>query len=325
MALKDTWVDKRNGEDINSADDINQVANAVIEIEKTLENNGESGDDGENGATFTPSVSTDGILSWTNDKGLENPPSVNIKGADGEKGDKGDTGAQGPKGETGPAVALDPTLSLSGKAADAKATGNAVGKLKEDLADLAPVGARVGQLFRVAAIKDDGKYTMEPVDIPTYNDKYRLLASVTLEEDANKVIVNVDSLGNAFACKSIIVTGIPIFNGGGNLKVSVLSKNGSNANEGYNVNVEGGFLGAMAKSGNEIIFGVSENFVINESGKTPMEFFGSASTMYGNKMFRTIKKMGKYFGGGIKLISFDKSGGALLSGSKFEFYGIDME
>lgn len=34
----------------------------------------------ENGATFTPSVSADGVLSWTNDKGLDNPESVNIKG-----------------------------------------------------------------------------------------------------------------------------------------------------------------------------------------------------------------------------------------------------
>ena len=32
--------------------------------------------------------------------------------------------------------AIDPTLSLSGKAADAKATGEAVGKLKEDIGDL---------------------------------------------------------------------------------------------------------------------------------------------------------------------------------------------
>lgn len=39
---------------------------------------------GENGATFYPSVSEDGTLSWTNDKGLENPPSVNIKGKDGK-------------------------------------------------------------------------------------------------------------------------------------------------------------------------------------------------------------------------------------------------
>lgn len=38
------------------------------------------GTPGEDGATFTPSVSTDGVISWTNDKGLPNPPSVNIKG-----------------------------------------------------------------------------------------------------------------------------------------------------------------------------------------------------------------------------------------------------
>lgn len=57
----------------------------------------------------------------------------------GEKGDKGDTGPigpvgpqgeQGPKGETGPAVALDTTLAHEGKAADAKATGDAISAIK---------------------------------------------------------------------------------------------------------------------------------------------------------------------------------------------------
>lgn len=38
-------------------------------------------------------------------------------------------------------------------------------QLKDDLSDLAPAGAAVGQLFRVAAISEDGKYTMEPVDM----------------------------------------------------------------------------------------------------------------------------------------------------------------
>lgn len=50
---------------------------------------GESGEDGEDGATFTPSVDADGNLSWTNNKGLPNPATVNIKG---DKGDKGDPG-----------------------------------------------------------------------------------------------------------------------------------------------------------------------------------------------------------------------------------------
>ena len=57
------------------------------------------------GVTFTPSVSADGVISWTNDGGLENPEPVSIKGPKGdpgEQGPKGDTGAQGPAGEQGP-------------------------------------------------------------------------------------------------------------------------------------------------------------------------------------------------------------------------------
>ena len=57
--------------------------------------------DGEDGATFTPAVSEDGTLSWTNDKGLENPAPVNIKGPRGERGLTGETGPQGEKGDKG--------------------------------------------------------------------------------------------------------------------------------------------------------------------------------------------------------------------------------
>ena len=54
-----------------------------------------------NGATFIPNVDTDGNLSWTNDKELENPTTINIKGAKGDKGDRGEQGPIGPKGDTG--------------------------------------------------------------------------------------------------------------------------------------------------------------------------------------------------------------------------------
>lgn len=53
---------------------------------------------GVDGATFYPEVDAAGNLTWSNDKGLENPVSVNIMGA---PGIKGDTGAQGEKGERG--------------------------------------------------------------------------------------------------------------------------------------------------------------------------------------------------------------------------------
>lgn len=50
---------------------------------------------GEKGDTFIPSVSPEGVISWTNDGDRPNPDPVNIKGP------IGNTGPQGPKGDTG--------------------------------------------------------------------------------------------------------------------------------------------------------------------------------------------------------------------------------
>lgn len=55
----------------------------------------------ENVNVFVPSVSSSGVLSWTNKTGLDNPASVNIKGAKGDKGDTGAQGIQGVKGDKG--------------------------------------------------------------------------------------------------------------------------------------------------------------------------------------------------------------------------------
>lgn len=51
-------------------------------------------------------------------------------GPQGEQGPIGPQGPQGPKGDTGPAVALDTTLTHEGEAADAKATGDAISAVK---------------------------------------------------------------------------------------------------------------------------------------------------------------------------------------------------
>lgn len=65
-------------------------------IEEELQ---EAKDSGEfDGATFIPSISNEGVLSWTNNGGLENPATVNIRG---QKGDTGATGADGAKGDKG--------------------------------------------------------------------------------------------------------------------------------------------------------------------------------------------------------------------------------
>ena len=66
------------------------------EINSAWKNNGPiqgaKGDTGAAGATFTPSVDAGGNLSWTNNGGLDNPATRNIKGA---------TGATGPAGADG--------------------------------------------------------------------------------------------------------------------------------------------------------------------------------------------------------------------------------
>lgn len=50
---------------------------------------GGGGGSGENGTTFYPYVDENGNLSWTNDGGLENPETVNIKGPEGKPGQNG--------------------------------------------------------------------------------------------------------------------------------------------------------------------------------------------------------------------------------------------
>jgi len=75
---------------------------------------GVAGADGEDGATFIPSVSEDGVLSWTNDKGLNNPEPVNIKGLPGDPGVSGSDGLDGSDGVTfTPTVSEDGILSWS--------------------------------------------------------------------------------------------------------------------------------------------------------------------------------------------------------------------
>lgn len=81
---------------------------------------------GTNGATFTPAVDDAGNLSWSNDKGLANPNTVNIKGDKGDKGDKGEKGDTGTKGADGqtPKISIGTvTTGAAGSSASAEITG----------------------------------------------------------------------------------------------------------------------------------------------------------------------------------------------------------
>ena len=66
---------------------------------------GEKGADGKNGATWKPSIDSEGNLSWINDTSQTVPVVVNIKGPKGDvgpQGPQGEQGIQGPPGEQGP-------------------------------------------------------------------------------------------------------------------------------------------------------------------------------------------------------------------------------
>lgn len=67
----------------------------------------------KDGTTFTPSVSNEGVLSWSNSDGKDNPAAVNIKGSKGDKGDPGKDGVDGSPGAAG-ADGVTPTIGDNG-------------------------------------------------------------------------------------------------------------------------------------------------------------------------------------------------------------------
>ncbi len=68
---------KWKNKELITAEKLNRMEQGIAE------GGGGGGTPGANGVTFTPHLSADGVLSWTNDGGLANPDPVNIKGAPG--------------------------------------------------------------------------------------------------------------------------------------------------------------------------------------------------------------------------------------------------
>lgn len=77
---------------------------------------------GGSGATFIPSVSEDGTISWTNNGGLANPSPVNIKGPQGEPGKDAPQNAYTPDNQP-----PYPVTSVAGKTGDVKLTPEDIG------------------------------------------------------------------------------------------------------------------------------------------------------------------------------------------------------
>lgn len=112
---------------------------------------GPAGQDGANGATFTPAVSEAGVLSFTNDGGLPNPEPVNIKGPPGADGKTAyqyavDGGYTGTEEEFKALMGTGPWLPLAGGTMTGKITGIVTPTADEDAANKAYVDGKPGGL-----------------------------------------------------------------------------------------------------------------------------------------------------------------------------------
>ena len=68
------------------------------EYEKRLDEALDKVTNGKDGATFIPFVDDEGNISWSNDSGLTNPNTINIKGPKGDIGPQGEQGLPGKDG-----------------------------------------------------------------------------------------------------------------------------------------------------------------------------------------------------------------------------------
>ena len=151
------------GSDISNDPQYDVLLNLIERVENLSVSGGDGGSgSGENGATFTPSVSAEGVLSWTNDKGLANPTSVNIKGI------KGDTGASGSAGKDGASVTIT-------KVTESTADG---GSNVVTFSDGKTVTIKNGSKGSSGANGADGKTPVKGTDYFTTADKTEMVNAV---------------------------------------------------------------------------------------------------------------------------------------------------
>ena len=98
----------------NADQSAQEAADSLQELKNGIANGNFKGEKGDKGDT--------GPIGPVGPQGKQGPQ--------GPTGATGATGPQGEKGDTGPAVALDTTLTHDGEAADAKATGDAISAVK---------------------------------------------------------------------------------------------------------------------------------------------------------------------------------------------------
>jgi hypothetical protein len=171
---------------------------------------------GEDGATFIPTVDSQGNLSWTNDKGLENPKTVNIRGADGAKGakgDKGDTGSTGATGADG-AKGADGAPGADGYT-HVKGTDYYTEEEKQEMVGLVLDSIPNGE--KVHTVIDGNKYTMTL----TLDDGSTSTSEITVENGYPvKVVTDGVEMPMTWEIVKVALTAMDLFRGVDNTEVT---------------------------------------------------------------------------------------------------------
>lgn len=103
VLVLETEDEEISGVDSQARADIVRLYGELDTLNQEIENiKTDIGDGAIDGATFIPSLDAEGNLSWTNNGGLANPPTVNIRGPQGVRGNQGVQGIQGIPGIQGP-------------------------------------------------------------------------------------------------------------------------------------------------------------------------------------------------------------------------------
>lgn len=141
------------------------------------------------------------VLTITSDSGTS---SMDLKGG---KGDDGIRGPQGPAGDSSTAIELDTTLTEEGKPADAKAVGDAIAGIEEELGNISfevPVESVNGKTGAVVLTAEDVNALPADTVIPstsglateTYVNNEISAVNTAVSQKQNKVIYSATQPAN---------------------------------------------------------------------------------------------------------------------------------
>lgn len=141
------------------------------------------------------------VLTITSDSGTS---SADLKGG---KGDDGIRGPQGPAGDSSTSIELDTTLTEEGKPADAKAVGDAIAEIEEELGNISfevPVESVNGKTGAVVLTAEDVNALPADTVIPstsglateTYVNNEISAVNTAISQKQNKVIYSATQPAN---------------------------------------------------------------------------------------------------------------------------------